>query len=149
MTEKYNIDVTKVMTVEDLEPILYEFKNTEEYAQGIYPLLTTGGWSAFDPFIQGFMADMSSITMDIGEPGARDGVPVNQWTEDHPMAGRTRREIVAKWNKDGLMHPDSHLSSFSNIDYLNNGAFLVSTDFVLRAARLRLRNLWPNPVTRN
>lgn len=141
LTEKYNIDVTKVMTVEDLEPILYEFKNTEEYAQGIYPLLSTGGWSAFDPFIQGFMADMSSITMYIGEPGARDGVPVNQWTEDHPMAGRNRREIMAKWNKDGLMHPDSHLSSFSNIDYLNNGAFLVSTDFVLKGGQVKAKEL--------
>ena len=104
-------------------------------------MLSTGGWSAFDPFIQGFIADMSSITMYIGEPGATDGEPVNQWTEDDPMAGRNRREIMAKWNKDGLLHPDSHLSSFSNIDYLNNGAFLVSTDFVLKGGQVKAKEL--------
>lgn len=141
LTEKYDIDTTKVLTVEDLEPILYEFKDSEEYAGGMFPLLSTGGWSAFDPHIQGFMADMGSITMYIGEPGATDGVPLNQWTDDDPMAGRARREIMAKWMSDGLLHPDSDLDSFSDIDYLNNGEFLVSTNFVLKGGQVKAKEL--------
>lgn len=141
LVEKYNIDVTKVLTAEDLEPILYDFKKTEEYASGMYPLLCTGGWSAFSPYIQGFINDMSSITMYIGEPGATDGVPLIEWTDTHPMGGRARRELMAKWMKDGLLHPDSHLTSFSNLDYLNNGQFLVTTDFVLKGGQVKAKEL--------
>ena len=138
LVKKYDIDIASTDTPEELEKILEEFKGTEEYANGMYPLLSTGGWSAFDVFIQGFMSDMEPISMYIGEPNATDGEPVLVWDAQEQ---KDRIQIMKKWYDAKYLHPDSYLKSFSDIDYLNAGNFLVSTNFVLKGGQVKAQEL--------
>lgn len=138
LVEKYGYDIATADTPEKLEAILADFTKTEEYKGGMYPLLSTGNWSAFDPFIQGFMSNMEPISMYIGEPGANDGVPVLVW--DSPEQ-KERVAIMKTWYDAKYLHPDSYLTSFNNIDYLNAGNFLVSTDFVLKGGQVKANEL--------
>jgi len=140
LVEKYNIDYQSVDTIEELDAVLNDFAaNAEEFAAGgFYPLLSVDGWSAFSPFIQGYMNDMNPITMYIGEPGATDGEPVLYWEQE-----ATRNWVMQKkeWYDKKYVHPDSYLSSFLNTDYLNAGDFLVSFDFVLKGGQVKAKEL--------
>lgn len=132
--EKYNIDITSIDTPEKLEPVLEQFKLDEPE---IYPLLSAGGWSAFEEFIQGFLNNMEPITMFIGESGQAQE-PVYLWEED---ATRQRCLTMEKWYKAGYVDPDNYLTTFNNIDVLNAGDFLVSTDFVLKGGQVKANEL--------
>jgi putative aldouronate transport system substrate-binding protein len=139
LADKYNIDITKYTNVADLEPVLEEFKNTEEYANGAYPLLVTSMSATMLPqFVQGFLNEMSPITMYIGEPGARDGEPV-LWYDTPEM--KAYIELIGRYNKAGYIHPDANLTTFTNMDYLNAGNFLVSSDFVLKGGKVKANEL--------
>ncbi len=138
LVEKYNIDINSIDTPEKLEVVLEEFKSTDEYKGGMYPLLSSGNWSAFDAFIQGYMADMEPISMYIGEPNATDGEPILVW--DSPEQ-KERVAIMKKWYDAKYLHPDSYLETFTNIDYLNAGNFFVSTDFVLKGGQVKAKEL--------
>jgi putative aldouronate transport system substrate-binding protein len=139
LVEKYGIDADAVQTVEQLDAVLQEFKTSEEFtAGGFYPLLSVDGWSGFSPFIQGFMGDMGAISMYIGEPNATDGEPVLYY---HDPAVKAWFDQKAVWYNDGLINPDSYLTSFTNTDILNAGAFLVATDFVLKGGQVKAKEL--------
>ena len=138
IADKYNINMDSIKTPEDLTPILEDFKTTEEYANGMYPLLNSGNDGAFSPFIQGFIQGMEPITMYNGEPGARDGVPVLTW--DTPYQ-RERIQRVKGWYENGYMHPDSYLDTFTSDDYTNTGNFLVSTNYVLKGGQVKANEL--------
>jgi len=132
--EKYNIDINAIDTPEKLEPILAQFKKDEP---DVFPLLSTGGWSAFDPFIQGFLNNMEPISAYIGKDGESQD-PKYYW--DDPST-RARCLTMEKWYKAGYNNPDSYLTTFNNIDVLNAGKFLVSTDFVLKGGQVKANEL--------
>lgn len=132
--EKYDIDADAVMTPEDLEPILADFAAAEP---DVNPLLCAGGWSFADKFIQGFLNNMEPISMYIGEPGESQE-PVYFWEDE---STRERCLTMEKWYDAGYTDPDNYLSTFSNIDVLNAGDFLVSTDFVLKGGQVKANEL--------
>lgn len=134
--EKYGIDITTVETLADMEPYLQQFIEDPANA-GIYPLLTTGGVGCDSPFIQGFINNMEPISMRMGNPG-EEQQPESYWEAPE------MKEIcllVEKYYKAGYIHPDSYLTTYSNIDYLNQGQFLVSTDFVLKGGQVKANEL--------
>lgn len=65
--EKYNIDITTVETLADMEQYLKMFVEDPDNA-GVYPLLSTGGWSHESPFIQGFVSIVEPVVMQHGQP---------------------------------------------------------------------------------
>jgi putative aldouronate transport system substrate-binding protein len=138
LADKYGIDINAVNSPEELGEVLAAFKDSEDYAAGVYPLLSTGGWSAFEPWVQGYMGDMEPIAMRIGEPNANGGEPELFWEAQET---RDRVATMKEWYDAGYLHPDSYLTSFTNIDYLNAGNFLVSTDFVLKGGQVKANEL--------
>ena len=134
--DKYNIDINSIMTPQQLEPVLAEFAKNEP---GVKPLLSTGGWSAFDPFIQGFLNNMEPISIKIGTSADQGSKEPEYYWED--QSTRDRCLIMEKWYKAGYMEADSYLSTFNNMDFLNAGKFLVSTDFVLKGGQVKANEL--------
>jgi len=135
--EKYNIDLQEFADNQDwsmFEPYLEMYKKDNP---GLYPLLSTGGWSWISPFIQGFLNNMEPIQIRIGEPGARDGVPELLW--DSPE-NRERVEWHEKYYNLGYINPDSQLNTYSIIDELNAGRFLVH-DMVLKGGQVKAKEL--------
>ena len=132
--DKYGIDINSIDTPEKLEPVLAKFKTDEP---DVYPLLSTGGWSAFDPFIQGFLNNMEPISVYIGKEGESQD-PKYYWEDESTKA---RCKTMEKWYKAGYLNPDSYLTTFNNIDVLNAGKFLVSTDFVLKGGQVKANEL--------
>jgi putative aldouronate transport system substrate-binding protein len=132
--DKYGIDIATVDTYEEIEPYLVKYK--EENPQ-YYPWLTSGGWSFASPFIQGYLNNMNSISMFIGEPGATDGEPVIVWEQD---AYKKNVEWMGKWFEAGYIHPDAQLKTFSTSDLMYAGQFLVS-DMVLKGGQVKAKEL--------
>jgi len=135
--EKYNIDLEQFALNQDwsmLEPYLEMYKADNP---GLYPLLSTGGWSWISPFIQGFLNNMEPIQLRIGSPGGRDAVPELLW--DSPE-NRARVEWHEKWYSMGYINPDAQLTTYSIIDDLNAGRFLVH-DMVLKGGQVKAKEL--------
>ena len=133
--EKYNIDVSSFHDYEDFEPYLKMFKDDNP---GLYPLLATTGWDWISPYIQGFMNNMSPISIRIGQPGGRSGVPEFIW--DSPELAN-HVEWMGKWYQQGYINPDSQLKTYSIIDELNAGQFLVTFDIVLKGGQVKAKEL--------
>ena len=133
--EKYGIDVSSFHDYADFEPYFEKYKADNP---GQYPLLCTGGWDWINPFIQGFLNNMDPICLRIGEPGARDGVPENKWLAPEQLE---RIDWMEKWYKAGYINPDSQLKSYSTIDEMNAGKFLVSFDIVLKGGQVKAKEL--------
>jgi len=100
--------------------------------------MVTTGWSWISPFIQGFMNNMSPISIRIGEPNARDGVPEFTW--DSPEL-QNHVQWMDKWYKMGFINPDSQLKTYSTIDEMNAGQFLVTFDIVLKGGQVKAKEL--------
>lgn len=134
--EKYNIDITTVETLADMEQYLKMFVEDPDNA-GVYPLLSTGGWSHESPFIQGFVSNVEPVVMRMGNPG-EEQVPESYWEAPETKAFC---QTMEKFYQAGYLHPDSYLTSFSNMDYLNAGQFMVSTDYVLKGGQVKANEL--------
>jgi putative aldouronate transport system substrate-binding protein len=134
--DKYNIDINSIMTPADLEPVLADFAKNEP---GVKPLLSTGGWSAFDPFIQGFLNNMEPISIKIGTKDTQGNLEPEYYWEDQSTVDRCY--TMEKWYNAGYLEADSYLSTFNNMDFLNAGKFLVSTDFVLKGGQVKANEL--------
>jgi putative aldouronate transport system substrate-binding protein len=105
----------------------------------VKPLLSTGGWSAFDPFIQGFLNNMEPISIKIGTKDTQGNLEPEYYWEDQSTVDRCY--TMEKWYNAGYLEADSYLSTFNNMDFLNAGKFLVSTDFVLKGGQVKANEL--------
>jgi putative aldouronate transport system substrate-binding protein len=104
----------------------------------MFPMLNSGNDGAFQPFMQGYIQGMEPITMYVGEPNAKDGVPVLTWEQPYTLE---RIERTKMWRENGYIHPDSYLETFNSDDYTNTGNFLVSTNYVLKGGQVKAREL--------
>lgn len=132
--EKYGVDITTVTTPEDLEPWLEKFKENED--SGVYPLLSTTGWSYCSPYAQ-TLSNMAPIGWRIGGEGV-DTNPENIWLSEELRNYCFKQE---EFMKKGYIHPDAGLKSFLNTDYINSGQFFVTTDHILKGGQVKAKEL--------
>jgi putative aldouronate transport system substrate-binding protein len=119
--DKYNIPIQEIKTLEQLEPIIYEFKKNEP---DVYPVFTIGnGRFGYTPLMQP-VSNIDGIAILKGEPGASNGELTSYWDLPETAAYLT---TMRKWYADGMLHPDSALSSYNEYDMLNSGQFLLES----------------------
>ncbi len=134
--DKYNIDISTVQTMADMKPYLDQFIADPDNA-GVYPLLDTGGWSHESPFIQGFVNNVETVVMRMGNPG-EEQEPELYWSAPETKA---YCQTMEEYMNAGYLDPDSYLTSFNNMDFLNTGKFMVTTDYVLKGGQVKANEL--------
>jgi putative aldouronate transport system substrate-binding protein len=119
--DKYNIPIQDIKTLEQLEPVIYEFRKNEP---DVYPVFTIGNGRFGDTPFLAPVSNIDGIAMLKGEPNATDGELFSYW--DRPET-ESYLATMRKWYKDGMLHPDSALSSYNEYDMLNSGQFLLES----------------------
>ena len=139
LVDKYDIDIAKVQDIASLNEVLATFEEAEEFkAGGFYPLAHAGSFTFIEPYIQGFLNNMSAIVIRIGEPNANTAVPEIAWYSDEY---KEYTAAAKEWTDKKYTHPDNYLRSFLLDDHINAGQFLVATNFVLKGGQVKSKEL--------